>query len=48
MYTTRVLENVHEDGIWGCAWSPNGQIVTGSCDELVQVLLLVQTLSKKG
>ena len=39
---------MHEDGIWGCAWSPNGQIVTGSCDELVQVLLLVQTLSKKS
>ena len=30
------LANVHEDGVWAVAWSPNGQVVTGSCDELVQ------------
>ena len=33
-------ENAHEDGIWAVAWSRNGQLVTGSCDELVQTFMV--------
>jgi WD repeat-containing protein 61 len=31
--------DAHEDGIWCVAWSPNGQIVTGSCDELLHAFM---------
>ena len=42
------LENIHEDGVWSCAWSSNGQIVTGSCDEMVQTYMVHgQTIDKK-
>ena len=34
------LESVHEDGIWAVAWSPNGQVVTGACDEMVQTYMI--------
>ena len=42
------LANVHEDGVWAVAWSPNGQVVTGSCDELVQTYMVHgQDIEKK-
>jgi WD repeat-containing protein 61 len=28
------LADAHEDGIWSVAWSANGQLITGSCDEV--------------
>lgn len=37
------LVDAHEDGIWCVAWSPNGQIVTGSCDELLHTFMVYGT-----
>ena len=28
------MEEAHEEGIWSVGWSSNGQVVTGSCDEV--------------
>jgi len=49
MYTSSAhLANAHEDGVWAVAWSPNGQVVTGSCDELVQTYMIRgQDIEKK-
>jgi len=32
--------DAHEDVIWAVAWASNGQIVTGSCDELVHTFMI--------
>ena len=41
-------EDAHDDGIWSVAWSANGQIVTGSCDEVVQTYMVHgQQIEKK-
>ena len=46
--STAQLANAHDDGVWGVAWSPNGQVVTGSCDELVQTYMIHgQDIEKK-
>ena len=48
-YVSRVRkEDAHDDGIWSVAWSANGQIVTGSCDEVVQTYMVHgQQIEKK-
>ena len=48
-YVSRVRkDDAHDDGIWSVAWSANGQIVTGSCDEVVQTYMVHgQQIEKK-
>ena len=49
MYVSRTnLQDAHEDGIWSVAWSQNGQIITGSCDETVRTFTMPsQELQKR-
>ena len=37
MAVSRHVAQAHEDGIWSCAWTKAGQIVTGSVDECCNV-----------